>query len=205
MLASFPVAHPADATGWIKLLEEYKPPAVHALRLRQALQQLGSASADGNGSENDMSSFAVLSISSDSGAFAVGPQLAVFAASQGIPTTLVIGPQQDANATAALRTAFAVPPPASSTRASLLRVVVTDDAANMQPDTALTVVAAIVDGSSPQLPDTMRTAATIIGVSAGAATAEQLARVAMARSASTAATSRASSSRTRSRPIPPRA
>ena len=107
VLASFPVAHPADAAGWTKLLEDYKPAAVHALRLRQALQQLGTASVNGAAAaEHDRSSFTVLSLSSDPGAFALGPQLAVFAASQGIPTTLVIGPQQDANATAALRTAL---------------------------------------------------------------------------------------------------
>jgi len=184
VLASFPVAHPADAAGWTKLLEEYKPAAVYALRLRQALQQLGTASVNGNGAgngtEHDGSSFTILSLSSDSGALALGPQLAVFAASHGTPTTLVIGPQQDANATATLRTAFAAPPPASSKRPSLLRVVVTDSAVDVQPDTALTVVAAVVDRNSPQMPETMRTAATVLGVSAGAATAEQLARAAMA-------------------------
>ena len=73
-----------------------------------------------------------------------------------------------------------MPPPASSKRSSLLRVIVTDSAADMQPDTTLTVVAAVVDGESPQVPETMRTAATVLGVSASAATAEQLARVAMA-------------------------
>jgi len=180
VLASFPVAHPADATGWTKLLEEYQPAAVHALRLQQALQQLGTAPVNGSGTAHDRSSFAILSLSSDSRAVAVGPQLAVFAASQGIPTTLVIGPQQDANATAALRTAFAVPPPASSKRSSFLRVIVTDNAVDMQPETALTVVAVVVDGDRPQLPETMRTAATVLGVSASAATAEQLARVALA-------------------------
>ena len=180
VLASFPVAHPADATGWTKLLEEYKPAAVHALRLRQALQQLGTVSVNGSGTEHDRSSFTILSLSSDSGAYALGPQLAIFAASQGIPTTLVIGPQQDVNATAVLRTALAVPPPASSKRSSLLRVIVTDSAADMQPETVLTVVAAVVDGDSPQVPETMRTGATVLGVSASAVTAEQLARVAMA-------------------------
>ena len=34
------------------------------------------------------------------GAVAVGPQLATFAASLGIPTALVVGPQQDATVTA---------------------------------------------------------------------------------------------------------
>ena len=184
VLASFPVAHPSDAAGWTKLLEEYKPAAVYALRLRQALEQLGTAPVNGNGTGNgtghDGSSVTILSLSSDSGALALGPQLAVFAASQGTPTTLVIGPQQDANATATLRTAFAAPPPASSARPSLLRVIVTDSAVDMQPDTALTVVAAVVDRNSPQVPETMRTSATVLGVSASAATAEQLARAAMA-------------------------
>ena len=50
----------------------------------------------------------------------------------------------------------------------------------MQPETTLTVVVAVVDGQSPQMPETMRTTATVLGVSASAATAEQLARVAMA-------------------------
>ena len=62
------------------------------------------------------SSLAVLSLSSDPKALALGPQLAVFAASLGIPTALVIGPQQDANATATLRAACAAPPTVPSGR-----------------------------------------------------------------------------------------
>jgi ApbE superfamily uncharacterized protein (UPF0280 family) len=79
-----------------------------------------------------------------------------------------------------MRTAFAAPPSASSKRPDLLRVVVTDSAVDAQPDTALTVVVVVVDGNSPQIPETMRTAAAVLGVSASAATAEQLARVALA-------------------------
>jgi capsular polysaccharide biosynthesis protein len=179
VLASFPVAHPADATGWTRLLEDYQPAAVHAVRLRQALQQLGAAPANGNGRWRGSSSFTILSLSSDPGAFALGPQLAAFAASQGIPTTLIIGPQQDENATATLRTACAVPPPASSKRPGGLRVVVTDSDLGMVADSTLTVVVVVVDGNSPRVPETVRTAATVLGVSAGAATAEQLARVSM--------------------------
>jgi capsular polysaccharide biosynthesis protein len=180
VLGSFPVAHPSDAGGWKKLLENYRPAAVHAVRLRQALQQLGSASANAsNGAERGRSSVTVLSLASDPGALALGPQLAVFAASQGIPTTLVIGPQQDVKAAATLRTACAVPPPASSSRTGRLRTVVVDHDIEMQPDGTLTVVVAVVDGQSPQVPDTVRTAATVLAVSAGAVTAEQLARVVM--------------------------
>jgi capsular polysaccharide biosynthesis protein len=180
VLASFPVAHPTDAAGWTKLLEEYKPAAVHAYRLRQALQHLGPGSANGyDGGERSRPSFTVLCLSSDSGAFALGPQLAVFAASQGIPTTLVIGPQPDVKAAATLRTACAVPPPAGSKRPAGLRVAVVDSDADVPRDAALTIVVSVVDVQNPQVSDTVRTAATVLGVSAGSATAEQLALVAM--------------------------
>ena len=71
------------------------------------------------------SSLAVLSLSSDPKALALGPQLAVFAASLGIPTALVVGPQQDPNATATLRAACAAPSEPSE-RSRYLRVTVSD-------------------------------------------------------------------------------
>jgi hypothetical protein len=40
-------------------------------------------------------------------------------------------------------------------------------------------VVATVDSQAPQMPDTMRTTATVLAVSAGAATADQLAKVAV--------------------------
>ena len=49
----------------------------------------------------------------------------------------------------------------------------------VQRDATLAVVVGVVDGRNPQMPDTMRTTATLLGVSAGAATADQLARVAV--------------------------
>ena len=49
----------------------------------------------------------------------------------------------------------------------------------MPPDVMLAVVVVVVDGRKPQVPATMRTTTTLLGVSAGAATADQLARVAM--------------------------
>jgi capsular polysaccharide biosynthesis protein len=179
VLASFPVGHPSDPGAWTRLLEDYKPGALHALQLRKALQQLEMAAVDVNlGSGNDRWSFTVLSLSSDPRALALGPQLATFAASQGIPTVLVIGPQQDTAVTAALRTACAAPS-TSSKRPRHLQVVVSDGDMEAQPDATLAVVVAVVDGRSPQMPDTMRTTATLLGVSAGATTADQLARVAV--------------------------
>ena len=175
VLASFPVDHPADPKGWTKLLEDYKPGALHALQLRRAIQQLEMAAADVNVTSQNGWSVTVLSLSTDPRALALGPQLAIFAASQGIPTALVIGPQQDATVTATLRTACAAPP-ASSQRPTHLRVLVTDSDVEVPPDAELTVVVAVVDSRSPHVPDTIRTTAAVLGVSAGAATADQLAR-----------------------------
>ena len=199
VLASVPVAHPSAAAGWTKLFENYKPSAVHSWQLRTALQQLGMPGPgfgrpayDGNGSSlygdrtpmhdggGGRFSLMVLSLSSDSGALALGPQLAAFAASHGIPTSLVIGPQQDAAGPATLRTACAAPLPEASARHGMLRVTTYDGGGvDMQPDTALVIVVTVVDSRAPKMPDTMRTNATVIGVSAGAATAEQLARAAV--------------------------
>jgi capsular polysaccharide biosynthesis protein len=185
VLSSVPVGHPSDAAGWTRLMEDYKPAAVDAWQLRTALQQLGMTEHDLLGrpsarGDGDGFSLTVLSLSCDPRALALGPQLAIFAASQGIPTALVIGPQQDTNATAGLRTAGAVPPSTSSKRPHPLRVTVCDDGEVAgQADAALIVVVVVVDDQAPEIPDTMRTTATVIGVSAGAVTADQLARTAV--------------------------
>ena len=122
------------------------------MQLRRALQQLEMAAIDVSaGSPNDRWSFTVLSLSSDPRALALGPQLAIFAASQGIPTALVIGPQQDATVTATLRTACAAPP-ASSKRPGHLQVLVSDGDVEVQRDATLTVVVAVVDSRNPQVP-----------------------------------------------------
>jgi capsular polysaccharide biosynthesis protein len=183
VLASFPVRHPSNPGDWTRLLKDYKPGALNALQLRKALQQLEIGAAEANfGRGTDRWSFTVLSLSSDPGALALGPQLAIFAASQGIPTTLVIAPQPEATVTASLRTACAAPP-ASSEWPKYLRAIVSDgDAqggAEGERDAMLAVVVGVVDSRNPQVPDMMRTTATLLGVSAGAATADQLARAAV--------------------------
>lgn len=202
VLASIPVGHPSDPAGWTKLLQNYKPQAVHAWQLRTVLRYLGIFDQAFGRSPHDETrppmpegggcgvSLAVVSLSSDPGALALGPQLAVFAATQGIPTALVIGPQQDKDATAALRTACAASQ-SSSKLPSLLRFIVSsdsdsdsdrdiDETVDQRKDTALLVVVAVVDDRAPKMPATVRTGATVIGVSAGRATAEQLARAAVA-------------------------
>jgi capsular polysaccharide biosynthesis protein len=180
VLASLPVGHPGDAVEWTRLFEDYMPEAVHAWQLRKIIQLFEMAGlARGDGADGGCS-LSVVSVSADRGALALGPQLAVFAASQGIPTALVIGPQQDPDVTACLRTACAAQVPESSERSRQLKVAVqAGSEVHELPDAMLTVVVSVVDSRNPRVPDTMHTTATVLGVSAGAVTAEQLARVAV--------------------------
>lgn len=185
VLASVSSGHPSGAAGWTKLLENYQPQVVQAWSLRNALHHLGLADIDlasfrgGRGA-----SLAVLSLSSDPGALALGPQLAVFAASLRIPTVLVMGPQQDPNATATLRAACTAMQAAPSGHPDHLNIMVRDDEdIDRQPDAALKIVVSVVDGRAPRVADTMRTTVTVLAVSAGVVTAEQLARVAVSAAA----------------------
>jgi capsular polysaccharide biosynthesis protein len=175
VLASVPVSHPSDAASWAKLLAEYEPGVVHAWVLSKLLQQFGVEDNDARGI-----SLTVLSLSCDPGAVALGPQIAAFAASRGISTALVIGPQQDVNTTATLRTACAAPLESSAQGGKGLRLVVSDNGHPGLDDVAFVVVVAVVDDKAPVVPDTVPTTMTVLGVSAGAATAEQLARAATA-------------------------
>ena len=183
VLTSIPVGQPSDPASWATLLEEYQPEVVDAWRLTRLLQQFGVADnrAADNGNAGG-SSLNVLSLSSDPRALALGPQLAAFAAGQGIPTALVVGPQQDMNVTATLRTACMAPPQAQPRRKPL-RLIATDDARLASLRAALVVVVTVIDSRDPRIPDTVRTAATVLGVSAGSATAEELARAATAAAA----------------------
>jgi capsular polysaccharide biosynthesis protein len=174
VLASVPVARPADATSWVKLMDEYEPGVVDAWGLTRLLQQLGVAESKAT------LSLTVLSLASDSRALALGPQLAAFAAARGVRTALVVGPQQDANVTATLRTACAAPAQWSAGRPKPLRLAASEDGNLDELDAAFIVVVAVVDDRSPALANSGRTAATVLGVSSGAATAEQLARAATA-------------------------
>jgi len=195
VVASVPVSHSSDPADWAKLFANYQPQAVHAWQLRTVLRYIGMADqetrpspdngtgeADGAVLDGDGGgvSLGVLSLSTDPRALALGPQLAVFAASQGIPTALVIGPQQDEGATAALRTACEASQ-ATPELSRPLKLVVSDELEETgQKRAALTVVVIVVDGRTPEVPTTMRTGATVIGVTAGRVTAEQLARAAVA-------------------------
>lgn len=172
VLASITARPPSDVLGWRRLLEDYKPGPVDAWRLRRVLEDLNLAESNGSGA-----SLAVVSLSSDPKALVLGPQLALVAASIGIPTALIVGPQ-DANAGATLRVACSGLP-SSAGQSGNLRIAVSDNGdVGRLPGAALSVVIVVVDPKEPKVTDRMHTSATMLGVSAGAATAEQLARVA---------------------------
>jgi hypothetical protein len=139
-----------------------------------ALEHLGVAP------DGEPTSITVLSLSTDRAALALGPQLAAYAASQGLRVALVVGPQQDENATASLRTACDTPLlDGSPDHTGRLRVFAPDDGRSFDVrGAALIVAVAVVDSRGPQFPATMRTRTTLLGVTAGAATAEELANAA---------------------------
>jgi hypothetical protein len=177
VLASLPVGHPANAQDWAKLLDSYQPGAVHGWRLRKTLQHLNVVGVNLTGDrEGEAPVVAMVTLAKDPRALALGPQLAAFAASLGIPTALAIGPSQDPHATVALRTACAG---WQGSRGSLQVGVLDGDDKDKPHDVALTVLVTVVDGTDPQWSSELRATATLIGVSAGGATAEQLAATAM--------------------------
>ena len=184
VLASLPVGRPSDAASWARLFEEYEPGVVYAWGLRQMLRQFGvTDTVPNNGGRANGSSLTVLSLASDPGALALGPQLAAFAAAQGIPTALVVGAQQDVDVIATLRTACAAASQSGAGPGRPLQLIVSDDGRLGQLRAVFVVVVTVVDSGAPHMPDTARTAATVLGVTAGAATAEQLARAATAAAA----------------------
>jgi capsular polysaccharide biosynthesis protein len=181
VLASVSMVRPAGAAGWTWLLESYEPSAADAWRLRSVLTEL-KLNDPARGERLAGCSLTVLSLASDERALALGPQLAAYAATLGVPTVLVIGPRQDTDAARALRVAAATPPPRM--RSGRLRLVGSDSGSNSasQQDGVLTVVTAVMNDGVPQVA-IPRTDTTVLAVSAGAVAAAQLARVA----ASTAA------------------
>lgn len=176
VLASIPVGHPSGDAEWVKLLTEYEPTAADARCLQGALDFPGvGGSGPADGGPGEGTTLAVLSLRSDPAALTLGPQFAAAAAALGIRTHLIIGPQQEPDTTATLRAACARMVPVKH-----LRVTVTDeDNVPDQPPAALTIVPSVVGQQMPRVADGTRETVTVLGVSAGAATAGELARVAV--------------------------
>jgi capsular polysaccharide biosynthesis protein len=144
VLASVTSYRATDVSDWANLLERYQPTAVEAWSMRKTLHHLG---LDVKGPPP--LSLSVISVADDEKARPLGPQLAAFATSMGISTSVVIDGHQD------------VP---SGTVALDIHVVV-------------------VDRDAPHLTGEPHTTRTIVALSAGTVTAEELARLAVAAAA----------------------
>ncbi len=98
VLASIPVDHPSDAGTGPGCSRNTSQAWSTRWQLRTALRYLGQAEIVSPRQRATACSVAVALAVFRPGGAALGPQLAVFAASLGIPTALVIGPQQDVKA-----------------------------------------------------------------------------------------------------------
>jgi hypothetical protein len=190
VVASVQSRTPRSVTGWANILESYAPDISEAWSLRQLLQRLVPRTSENHAGpvrtngrrirpvEEDgprSNRVIVLSISGDQPALSFGPQLASFAAGTGIQTQLVVTPQPH-ESTNSLRAACArigadeLPRPGLSVEsrpdvryfADLVVYVVPVD--RHRPDPYLFGA----DG-----------AVTLLAVSSGGATAEDLAAVAL--------------------------
>jgi capsular polysaccharide biosynthesis protein len=137
-------SYPAkDVSDWANLLEHYSPTAVDAWSLRKTLHHLGLDVKGGS-----PVSLSVISFAEDQKARPVGPQLAAFATSIGISTSIVVDTHRE--------------PPGK---------------------VALGIHLVMVDRNAPHLTGDVRTTSTIVALSAGTVTAEELARLAVAAAA----------------------
>jgi hypothetical protein len=174
---------PRNIAGWVTLLADYEPGTVDAWALRQSLRQLtplerGADVPEGAGGEARVphpGSIAVIALADDQRGLALGPQLASYAASAGVETTLHMVQRHDS--AAALWAAASQVAGSEPVRPGL-HVSVNPAEPDKTPS-SLNVLLVVVDRRSPRLPKLPPTSATMISVAAGAATAEELARVAV--------------------------
>jgi capsular polysaccharide biosynthesis protein len=176
---------PRDTAGWASLLETYTPGTVDAWALRQALRQavfgdipIGARrSGKGDGAPRERASMTVLTLSEDLRGLALAAQMASYAASTGVRTRLVAAQGHDS--AAALWAACASLSDAQEARPGLVVGTGAADEDDEEP-AELTVVVAVLDRRRPELlRELPQTSVTILAVSSGTATAEDLARAAV--------------------------
>jgi len=179
-------ARPAKTVaGWSALLEGYTPRTVDAWALRQALRHLvpgdfflGPRHDDAGEMEaRQPVVVTVLCLSEDPGALAMGPQIASYAASAGVSTRVELSMGHDS--AAALWAACARVRGRELVRPHLW-VGAGSARDRNEPRADLTIVLAVVDRNQPGPLELSEHSATILAVSSGSATAEDLARTAVA-------------------------
>ncbi len=193
VVASVQTRTPRSVAGWAALFEDYAPDSVEAWTLRQLLQRLTPGTHDSlagprHGARRGSRTLGevedakrptrvvVLTLSGDQPALSLGPQLASFSAGAGAATALVVLSQQD-EASSSLRVACSRIERDAQPRPGLF----VDTRPDVRHDGDVLVHVLDVDRHRPDpyLPG-VDDAVTLLAVSSGAATAQDLARVALA-------------------------
>jgi capsular polysaccharide biosynthesis protein len=159
----------SSAKDWRRLVQRYQPSPVDTWNVRRVLQRVGIGGGDVR------PEVAVVAFADDSPAIASGVQLAKAAAEAGLEVQLVVG---DHPSLALLRTACTLPSEPGSLAGSHLY-----EPGHANPeflDVRLTLSVISIDPERPQMPPIAAT--SILVVSSGFATAETLARAALAAS-----------------------
>jgi capsular polysaccharide biosynthesis protein len=169
VLASLDAEGCERAEDWNLLLDSYQPETVDAWSLRRLLHQLDPGDSD------SPVALEIVSYAEDEAALSVGVQMASFATSMGISTTLLAG---DHYAIETLRAACAIsaqsPPPEA-----LLSFVKEDPTDTSIPQSELTITVVAMDRKRPHF-EMSGGVLTLVALSAGLATSDDLARLALA-------------------------
>jgi capsular polysaccharide biosynthesis protein len=169
VLASLDAWRCHSAKDWRRLVQHYQPSPVDIWNVRRVLQRLAPGGGDSR------PEVAVVAFADDTPALAAGAQLARAGVDAGVQVTLVVG---DHPSLALLRSACALGSSPGSTAKSFVF-----EPENVRPEylgVRLTVSVIAVNSDKPELPALAATG--ILAVSSGFATAESLARVALAAS-----------------------
>ena len=168
------------AAGWSALMEGYEPSVTDAWSLRQALDHIGLADLAIRAGRRDSKLrpagprvLTVVSLSDDPRGLAVAPQLASHAASLGVRTRLVIKQGHESSTTlwaacSALR------------RDEEVRPDLCVDTRRRKGVDDLVIEIVVVDRRNPRFVDLDPAAVTVLSVASSSATAEDLARTAVA-------------------------
>jgi capsular polysaccharide biosynthesis protein len=155
----------------VALLQHYGPSPRDSWNMRQAFRHLGLTS-------DEPSNVTVVSLARDEGAWLVAPQMAAFAAGIGINTALVV--PTNPVTVAPVRCAVQVVLRSGGPRPGNLWVQEEPDDAEDPDRAALTVTLWVFDPETKEFPHPGRRTTTVLAVSAGFATADELAEVAIA-------------------------
>lgn len=167
-----------SVASWVALLRDHSPTAVEAWTWRQAMRQLMPLAAGGpqhgRMKPDHSPTITVITLSSDTRGLATGPQLAVYTAAAGMRTHLVAAQRHES--AAALWAACHNVGQDSDARPGLT----VDVTAIEEGSVDLTVVLVVLDRQDPTPVEVPDDSVVLLALSAGSATAEELARVAMA-------------------------